>query len=154
MKSITRSNSTADKIGNLQSEWTELPEGVPKVSLHGPLIFNIYQKDIFYFVNKGDLYNHAYDNFISIRHKDISVFNAHMKNERQVIAKWFTDNSMINSKEVYYSRAVWYRCLGFIRECGHCLGTENRDFLGVCIDKKIDFDVRYVFQRPVPKYLL
>ena len=45
------------------------------MSLHGPLIFNIFLNDIFYFVSKGNLYNYADDNCTSVSHQNIRVLS-------------------------------------------------------------------------------
>ena len=92
--SYLRDRKQRIKLGNTRGEWTELLKGVPQGSILGPLIFNIFLNDIFYFVSKGDFYNYADDNCISVSHKDISVLSTQLENETQVMAKWFADNSM------------------------------------------------------------
>ena len=96
--SYLRGRKQRIKLGNSWSEWAELLKGVPQGSILGPLIFNIFLNDIFYFVSNSDLYNYADDNCISVSHKDISVLiiyiSAQLENDAQVMAKWFADNSM------------------------------------------------------------
>ena len=67
--SYLRDRKQRIKLGNSRSEWTELFKGVPQGSILGPLIFNISLNDMFYFVSKGDLYNLADDNCISLTSK-------------------------------------------------------------------------------------
>ena len=78
---------TADKLESSMSEWTGLFKGVPQGSILGPLTFNIFLNDIFYFVSKGDPYNYADDNCISVLHKDIRVVSTQLENETQVMTK-------------------------------------------------------------------
>ena len=85
--SYLRDRKQRIKLGNTRSEWIELLKGVPQGSILGPLIFNIFLNDIFYFVSKGDLYNYADDNCISVSHKDISVLSTQLENETRVMAK-------------------------------------------------------------------
>ena len=66
--SYLRDRKQRIKLGNSRSAWTELFKGVPQGSILGPLIFNISLNDI-YFVSKGDLYNYADNNCISLTSK-------------------------------------------------------------------------------------
>jgi len=61
------------KIGKVHSSWTETIKGVSQGSILGPLIFNIFINDIFYFIEKSRLNNYADDNTLSFNHPDMCV---------------------------------------------------------------------------------
>ena len=52
------------KVGSSYSKWSEICRGIPQGSILGPLLFNIFINDIFFFVEKSEIYNFADDNTI------------------------------------------------------------------------------------------
>ena len=49
------------KLDNGFSKWTEILLGVPQASVLGPLLFNIYVKDLFFLTEKTNVCNYADD---------------------------------------------------------------------------------------------
>ena len=52
------------KVGSSYSKWSKICRGTPQGSILGPLLFNIFINDIFFFVEKSEIYNFADDNTI------------------------------------------------------------------------------------------
>ena len=142
--SYLQSRKQRIKLGNSRSEWAELSKGVPQGSILGPLIFNIFLNDIFYFATESDLYNYADDNCVSVSHTEMNVLSSYLQSETQSMVKWFTDNSM---------RANAGKFQGIIL----CGGREQKtvninvgesdicfvskiEVLGVSIDDKLNFN--------------
>ena len=78
------------KIGNVKSEWGEIGKGVPQGSTLGPLIFNIFMNDLFYFVKQGSMYNYADDNSVSVSHRELNSLTRHLQTEAWVTIQWFS----------------------------------------------------------------
>ena len=55
------------QIGNCRSTFQSIIKGVPQGSILGPLLFNIFLNDVFYFIKEGKLFNYADDNTCPFR---------------------------------------------------------------------------------------
>ena len=134
------------KINDKRSSWAKISKGIPQGSCLGPIIFNIFVNDIFYFIKKCSLVNYADDNTLSISGESFDVVTAALQLDAENSIKWFNSNFMkINPDKfqimcmtsVYSSEELPSR----ITISGHEL--KNEDFvqlLGITIDSKLTFD--------------
>ena len=76
------------KISEKCSSFLNIIKGVPQGSILGPLIFNIFLNDIFYFIVKAKLFNYADDNTLSFSHLDFSTLVEILIRESKVLIDW------------------------------------------------------------------
>ena len=69
------------KIGSSYSYWHDIVRGVPKGSLRGPLLFNIFINDLFLFIRKSGVCNFADDNTLYSVGKNIENVISDLKTD-------------------------------------------------------------------------
>ena len=82
------------KIGNIVSTWVNIQKGVPHSSIPGPLLFNVFINDIFYFIKHCDLYNYADDNALSFHSPNFHEVVNVLQQESNILINWFHFNCM------------------------------------------------------------
>ena len=133
------------KICSLKSDWKEISKGVPQGSILGPLIFNIFMNDIFYYVKNANLFNYADDNSVSVNGKELSMLSHLLQSEAEVTVRWFTENAM----EANPSKFQGILFKGNKQAPDFNVSVDGNDIefcqsmtaLGICIDENLTFDI-------------
>ena len=87
------------KIDGEYSSYRSLKYGVPQGSILGPLLFNLFMNDIFYFIDKSQLANYADDTTAYLSKVGIFPFLHTLKVETEVVLNWFKINEMKSNSE-------------------------------------------------------
>ena len=143
MGSYFTGRSQKANINNHFSQLLNVSSGVPQGSILGPLLYNIYLNDIFLSTTRTFLNNYADDNTLYAIHKDLDVMKMHLRNDFEILSKWFREYFMVlNMKKCHYM------CLGNNNEnqpfqygSFSIPFRTNETILGITFDKKLDFNL-------------
>ena len=83
------------KINGDYSTWKDILNGVPQGSVLGPLLFNLFINDLFYFVKNSDVHNYADDNILSFSDSSINKIISKLESDISILDTWFTNSGLL-----------------------------------------------------------
>ena len=91
----------ATRLNGLYSLFEITVAGVPQGSMLGPIIFNLFINDLFYFMKSSTLHNYADDNTISASSNSISNLIRTLESESSEALSWLSNNKMIANPDIF-----------------------------------------------------
>ena len=128
------------KVGSEYSTWQEVQDGVPQGSVLGPLLFNIFINDFFYFIQEANVCNFADDNSLYTSGKTVEEVACKLEREMKIAMQWFKDNSMAANPKKF--QLMFLGTKSIVRKClningNKCVSTTSVLLLGINIDWKL-----------------
>ena len=140
IRSYLKDRKQRTKVGSSFSNWTDIKYGVPQGSILGPLLFNIFLNDIFYFINDICIANYADDNIPYATNKDISSLLKTLERETNSLLDWFTINEMKpNANKCHLLVANPKDTIAVKLGLEEISNDQSVELLGIKIDKNLNF---------------
>ena len=133
------------RIESIFSEWIGIVLGVPQGSILGPILFNIFINDMFFFLLETEVCNFADDNTLYIGDSCLDKVVIKLENDISRVIKWFNFNSMVVNPAKFQLMFLGQERKPRSKYCididGNIIPEQNEiKLLGVTIDQKLNFD--------------
>ena len=92
----------------MHSSWKTIIKGVPQGSVLGPMFFNVFINDIFYFIKRARLTNYADDNTFSFAHPNFQIVKSCLEAEAAKAIWWFFITLMQANPEKF--QLIFFNC--------------------------------------------
>ena len=128
------------KINDTHSSWSEILFGVPQGSILGPLLFNIFTCDMFYFLEGFDIANYADDSTPYCAGKSAESVVNNLEQSSTILFKWLNNNyTNVNTGKSHLLLSGNSRATATI-DSSYIESEDEQVLLGIIIDSNLTFE--------------
>ena len=128
------------KVNNSYSSWKDIQYGVPQGSILGPLLFNIFINDIFFFIKKTKIANYADDNTTYTSEENIEFLLKTLQEDTLIVLKWFNVNEMKSNDDKCHLIVAKQDNISINLGKEYIEAEDSVELLGIKLDKNINFN--------------
>ena len=139
IKDYFKNRKQRTEVNGSYSSWLEILFGVTQGSILGPLLFNIFVNDMFYFLKDTSIANYADDSILYTVSQTITQLLHILENETLLILDWFRENEMKPKYDKCHLIVYNEEHLSVTLGNENISTTESVELLGVTIDNKLKF---------------
>ena len=129
------------KTNGRYSSWSEILAGVPQESILGPFLFNIFIRNMFYFLEEFDISNYAYDSTPYCAGKSAKFVVSNLEQSLAILFEWLSNNYMkVNTGKSHLLLLGNSRATATI-DNGYIESEDDQVLLGITIDSNLTFEI-------------
>ena len=127
------------KVNSSYSSWEEILSGAPQELILGPLLFNIFLRDMFFLMNDIDFASYADGNTPHVSSDSMEDVTRILENDSIKLLKWFSNNMMKANKNKCHLLVSSNEHVSMKLDNTEIENSNCEIILGVTIDSKLNF---------------